>query len=113
MAVSLIPELLRRRIELKKVSFLGGMQLVVDQARREGTVTLAPQCALRRFEETYGLVRLDMQEKPLSAWETILLGSRAEKEAVQELLDFSMREARRIIREYHLESEDRTEMSGG
>ena len=103
----LISELGRRRIELKKVSFLGGMQLVVNQVRRKDTVTLAPQCALRRFEETYGLVRLDMQEKPLSAWETILLGSRAEKEAVQELLDFSMREARRIVREYRLETEER------
>ena len=46
----LIPELLQRRIELKRVSFLGGMQLVVDQARKEGAVTLAPQCALRRFD---------------------------------------------------------------
>ena len=109
----LISELGRRRIELKKVSFLGGMQLVVNQVRRKDTVTLAPQCALRRFEETYGLVRLDMQEKPLSAWETILLGSRAEKEAVQELLDFSMREARRIVREYRLETEERAEASGG
>lgn len=105
----LIPELLRRRIELKKVSFLGGMQLVVNQARREGTVTLAPQCALRRFEETYGLVRLDMQEKPLSAWETILLGKHAKKEAVQELLNFSMREAQHIVREYGLESEEKEE----
>ena len=101
----LIPELLQRRIELKRVSFLGGMQLVVDQARKEGAVTLAPQCALRRFEETYGLVRLDMQEKPLCAWETILLGSHAKKEAVQELLRFSMKEARNIVTEYSLETE--------
>ena len=53
-----------------------------------------------------------MQEKPLSAWETILLGSRAEKEAVQELLDFSMREARRIVRKYGLETEEGTEAGG-
>jgi DNA-binding transcriptional LysR family regulator len=102
----LIPELVRRKITLKRVSYLGGMQLVVDQARREGAVTLAPQCALRRFEETYGLVRLDMQEKPLSAWETILLGKHAKKEAVQELLNFSMREAQHIVREYGLEAEE-------
>ena len=108
----LISELLRRRVELKKVSFLGGMQLVVNQVRRKDTVTLAPRCALRRFEETYGLVRLDMREKPLCAWETILLGSRAEKEAVQELLDFSMREARRIVRKYGLETEEGTEAGG-
>ena len=60
---------------------------------------------IARFEETYGLVRLDMQEKPLCAWETILLGSHAKKEAVQELLRFSMKEARNIVTEYSLETE--------
>ena len=108
----LIPELVRRKIGLKRVSYLGGMQLVVDQARREGAVTLAPQCALRRFEETYGLVRLDMKEEPFCAWETILLGSRAKADAVQELLNFSLQEAQRIVQENSLETEQKEEVCG-
>lgn len=100
----LIPELVRRKITLKRVSYLGGMQLVVDQARRNGAVTLAPKCALRRFEETFGLVRLDMLEEPFCAWETILLGSHAKAPAVQALLDFSMREAKQIVRDNLLEA---------
>ena len=110
----LMPELARRGVSLKRVTYLGGMQLVVDQARRDGAVTLAPQCALARFEETYGLVRLNMEEAPFSAWETILLGGRAKLPAVQALVRFSMREARRIVRKHALEAgaaPDRTEES--
>lgn len=107
----LMPELARRNVTLKRVTYLGGMQLVVEQARRDGTVTIAPQCALPRFEETYGLVRLDIQEEPICAWETILLGKHANMPAVQELLRFSLREAQRIIRENMLEADEAAEES--
>lgn len=102
----LMPELARRNVSLKRVAYLGGMQLVVDQARRDGAITIAPQLALNRFEEVYGLSCLDMQEAPITAWETVLLGSRANLPAVQELLRFAQREAKRVIEEYDLEAEE-------
>ena len=93
----LMPELTRRGVALKRVTYLGGMQLVVEQARSDNAVTLAPLCALPRFKKRYGLVRMDMQEEPLMAWETVLLGSHADMPAVQELLHFSLREAQRLV----------------
>ena len=89
----LMPELERRGVALKRVTYLGGMQLVLEQARRDGALTLAPLRALRRFEEVYGLRRLNLIEAPLYAWETILLGERAALESVQTLLRFSMGDA--------------------
>ena len=95
----LMPELERRGVTLRRVTYLGGMQLVVEQARRDGALTLAPLRALRRFQETYGLVRLNLLESPLYAYETILLGHRAAREPVQALLRFSLGDASEATRE--------------
>ena len=89
----LMPELEKRGVSLSRVMYLGGMQMVVDRVRTQNSITLAPVCAVRRFEEVYGLRRLDLQEEPIYAWETILLGRKAENPAVQELVHFSLHEA--------------------
>lgn len=95
----LMPELERRGVMLKRVTYLGGMQLVLDQARRDGALTLAPLRAMRRFEEVYGLQRLNLMEAPLYAWETVLLGPNATRGPVQTLLRFSLGDADGAIRE--------------
>ena len=51
---------------------LGGVQLVVEQVRKEGAMTLAPHCAAQHYHDAYGLVRLDMDEDPIWAWENIV-----------------------------------------
>ena len=95
----LMPELERRGVSLKRVTYLGGMQLVIEKAKQDGALTLAPLRAMRRFEDVYGLRRLNLLEAPLYAWETVLLGPNAAKEPVQTLLRFSLGEADGAIRE--------------
>ena len=51
-------------MHLSKTTFLGGVQLVVEQVRKEGAMTLAPHCAAQHYHDAYGLVRLDMDEEP-------------------------------------------------
>ena len=35
-------------------------------------MTLAPHCAAQHYHDAYGLVRLDMDEDPIWAWENIV-----------------------------------------
>ena len=59
-------------IHLGKVTFLGGVQLVMERARQEGAMTLVPHRASRQYAEVYGMVRLDMDEEPIWAWENVV-----------------------------------------
>ena len=56
----------------KGLKYEGGVQLVVEQVRKEGAMTLAPHCAAQHYHDAYGLVRLDMDEDPIWAWENIV-----------------------------------------
>ena len=67
-----LPMLEKMGIHLSKTTFLGGVQLVVEQVRKEGAMTLAPHCAAQHYHDAYGLVRLDMDEEPIWAWENIV-----------------------------------------
>ena len=67
-----LPMLEKMGIHLSKTTFLGGVQLVVEQVRKEGAMTLAPHCAAQHYHDAYGLVRLDMDEDPIWAWENIV-----------------------------------------
>lgn len=51
---------------------MGGVQLVVEQVRKEGAMTLAPHCAAQHYHDAYGLVKLDMDEEPIWAWENMV-----------------------------------------
>ena len=67
-----LPMLEKMGVHLSKTTFLGGVQLVVEQVRKEGAMTLAPHCAAQHYHDAYGLVRLDMDEEPIWAWENIV-----------------------------------------
>lgn len=71
-ATELMPRLSQRGVELGKVSYVGGVHLVVDQAHRSNALSLAPQSALERYEKVYGMVRLQMGEEPIWARECII-----------------------------------------
>ncbi|MDO5376968.1 MAG: LysR family transcriptional regulator [Clostridia bacterium] len=71
-ATELLTKLRQRDVQLGKVSYVGGVQLVVDQAHRRNALTLTPQSALERYEEAYDMVRLQMDEEPIWAWECII-----------------------------------------
>ena len=64
-----LPMMEQMGIHLGKVTFLGGVQLVMERARQEGAMTLVPHRASRQYAEVYGMVRLDMDEEPIWAWE--------------------------------------------
>ena len=67
-----LPMMEQMGIHLGKVTFLGGVQLVMARARQEGAMTLVPHRASRQYAEVYGMVRLDMDEEPIWAWENIV-----------------------------------------
>ena len=67
-----LPMMEQMGIHLGKVTFLGGVQLVMERAWQEGAMTLAPHRASRQYAEVYGMVRLDMDEEPIWAWENIV-----------------------------------------
>ena len=67
-----LPMMEQMGIHLGKVTFLGGVQLVMERARQEGAMTLAPHRASRQYAEVYGMVRLDMDEEPIWAWENVV-----------------------------------------
>ncbi len=67
-----LPMMEQMGIHLGKVTFLGGVQLVMERARQEGAMTLVPHRASRQYAEVYGMVRLDMDEEPIWAWENIV-----------------------------------------
>ena len=67
-----LPLMEQMGIHLGKITFLGGVQLVMERARQEGAMTLVPHRASRQYAEVYGMVRLDMDEEPIWAWENIV-----------------------------------------
>ena len=67
-----LPMMEQMGIHLGKVTFLGGVQLVMARARQEGAMTLVPHRASRQYAEVYGMVRLDMDEEPIWAWENVV-----------------------------------------
>lgn len=67
-----LPMMEQMGIHLGKVTFLGGVQLVMERARQEGAMTLVPHRASRQYAEVYGMVRLDMDEESIWAWENII-----------------------------------------
>lgn len=67
-----LPMMEQMGIHLGKVTFLGGVQLVMERARQEGAMTLVLHRASRQYAEVYGMVRLDMDEEPIWAWENVV-----------------------------------------
>ncbi len=67
-----LPMMEQMGIHLGKITFLGGVQLVMERARQEGAMTLVPHRASRQYAEVYGMVRLDMDEEPIWAWENVV-----------------------------------------
>ncbi len=67
-----LPMMEQMGIHLGKITFLGGVQLVMERARQEGAMTLVPHRASRQYAEVYGMVRLDMDEEPIWAWKNVV-----------------------------------------
>ena len=67
-----LPLMEQMGIHLGKITFLGGVQLVMERARQEGAMTLVPHRASRQYAEVYGMVKLDLEEEPIWAWENIV-----------------------------------------
>lgn len=93
-----LPKLARRGVELGKIAYLGGVHLVVEQVRQEGAMTMVPYCALERYAENYGLVKLDLAEEPVWAWEMLVYRSyEALRPAARALVRYSERYARSLV----------------
>ena len=70
--VELMRRLKNQGIHPREVSLLGSLELVLDMVSHNEAVTLLPQYALARYEAVGKLVRLDLAEEPIWAWETII-----------------------------------------
>lgn len=86
----LMPELEKRQVKLRKISFLGGMHFVTRETGAGHALTLGPKHALELFDEFYDLVPLHMDEEPVYAWESILVGKRAETAEVKKLIEYAL-----------------------
>ena len=86
-------ELERRGVRLREHLYLGSELLVLSTLAERPSFTLAPQSAARRLEQSEGLCRLPLDEPPVLAWETLLLGVRAASPAARALADFSVQHA--------------------
>ena len=70
--VELMRRLKNQGIHPKEESLLGNLELVLDMVSHNEAVTLLQQYALARYEAAGKLVRLDLAEEPIWAWETII-----------------------------------------
>lgn len=93
-----LPQLARRGVSLGKIAYLGGVHLVVEKVLQEGAMTMVPYCAMERYAQTYGLVKLDLAEEPVWAWEMLVYRSyEALRPAARALVRYSVRYARSLV----------------
>lgn len=87
-------------VSLGRITYLGGVQLVVEYVHREGAMTLAPHSALARYVDVYGLTKLDMNEEPLLTWETVVYKSyETMKPAARALAGYSRQYVKKLAKE--------------
>lgn len=65
----------RRDVKLGNVTYLGNMNLVVDQVRAEQALTLMPHSAVANFCATHDMAVLDLGQPRLWGWEMLLYKS--------------------------------------
>ncbi len=97
--VRMMPEMEKKGIHWKSVTYLGGMQLVTRAVMNKGAVTMAPLCALKQMERDWQIKRLPTAETPPRAWEMMLIGPHSEQQAVQTLKHFVQEEVVRMVQE--------------
>lgn len=96
----LLSRLSGRGVSLGRITYLGGVQLVVEHVHRKGAVTLAPRSALARYVDVYGLIKLDMNEEPVWAWETVVYKSyETMRPAARALAGYSRQYVKKLARE--------------
>lgn len=94
----LLSLLKRLNVQLGTQTFLGGIQLVVEKVRCENAITLAPHRAAAHYHDAYGLVKLDMDEDMIWAWENVVYKNYdALKPAVRALIRYASFYADEII----------------
>ena len=62
-------------LPLGRTSFLGGISLVAEHASREKALMLVPLHSLPRMREDFDVLPLEMDEEPLTFWESVLFRS--------------------------------------
>lgn len=71
-----VVEMLRRiresQVAIGKTSYLGGVQLVLEQVMKNRAIALMPRSAVQRVQESRRVSCLQMDEEPLLVWETII-----------------------------------------
>jgi DNA-binding transcriptional LysR family regulator len=69
-------EMLRRirekQVDIGKTSYLGGVQLVLEQVMKNRAIALMPRSAVERVQENNRVSCLMMEEEPLLVWETLI-----------------------------------------
>ena len=70
--VELFARLKSRGVKLGKSTFPGSMYLVIEQMHMRNALTLMPHSAAKRFCEYHDMVKLNMAEEPILAWEMLV-----------------------------------------
>ncbi len=93
-------EMLRRirenKVTIGKTSYLGGVQLVLEQVMKNGAIAIMPRSAVERVREDRAIACLQLEEAPLLVWETLIYKDYDElKGAARNLLRYCINDAQR------------------
>ncbi len=93
-------EMLRRirenNVVIGKTSYLGGVQLVLEQVMKNGAIAVMPRSAVERVREERIIASLQLDEQPLLVWETLIYKDYDElKPAARNLLRYCINDGQR------------------
>lgn len=87
--LEMLDRLKKRRVNIGKTSYLGGVRLVIRQVLKNKALALVPLSAAQTLQESDDIVVLKLDEEPLWVWETLLYKNYdALKPAAQSLLRY-------------------------
>lgn len=71
-AVTILRTLRENRVQIDRISYLGAMQIMIEQVLQHHALLSVPASAADHFARVWGLKTLDMDEPPFSMWLHVL-----------------------------------------
>ena len=70
--LEMLDRLKQNYVEIGKTSYLGGVQLVIEQVLKNNAIAIMPLSAIKKLQESTDIVILQLDEPVLWVWETLL-----------------------------------------
>ena len=85
-----------RGVQLEKTSYLGGVQLVLDEVTANDAIAIMPRSGALRAAQNDQIILLQMDEPPVWVWETLIYKDfELLKPAAKSLLRYCIQDAKR------------------